>query len=74
MAVIAYVRRRDESDLVDWRLVAAGIRVGLACVLILALMVGLMAIAGLALPPHPADAVPEPGLVAWRAEAGHHSI
>jgi hypothetical protein len=39
--------------------------IGLVSLLALAVIVGLMAIVGLALPGHPADAVPEPGLAAW---------
>jgi hypothetical protein len=41
------------------------LRIAFGSLLALALIIALMAIAGLALPGHPADAVPEPGLAAW---------
>ena len=62
MVAISNPRRANDIGPAEWWPLVATLRVGLASVLILALVIALLALSGLALPPHPTDALPEPGL------------
>ena len=69
MAVTTDLRTAPEPGSVRRSQFVRSVLVGLASLLALAFVLELMAVAGLALPPHPADAVPEPGLPAGIAGA-----